>query len=108
MLNSIPLEWEDRVQYLGNTLTVSSFDDTDIMSKRGKFIANVNTLMASFGCLSSQVLDVLFHSYCCAFYGSQTWYLGNKMINKLVTAYNKSLCTYGVYPITHIGLLCLD
>ena len=90
-LNNEPLKWVDHVEYLGNELVYNLKDDRDIFAKRSKFFWQFNSLMSIFGSLSCDVINHLFGSYCCSFYGCQSWCLYNEFINKFATAYNKAL-----------------
>jgi hypothetical protein len=85
------LEYVKSFKYLGINITPDLRDDTDINVKRGQFISSVNTLMASFRKLNCKMLNQLFDTYCCSFYGCQTWLVENKQLYKMRTAYNKAL-----------------
>ena len=74
------LKWDNKVKHL---LSSTQSDKDDIDFKIYSFIVSVNTLMAKFGFLQSNILDFLFNSYCCSFYGSQLWELTSKDINKV-------------------------
>ena len=67
------LEWVNRALHLGNTLSVNLNDYNDTLNKKCKFYQNVNYLLAKFGSLQSEVLYILFNTYCTSFYGSQIW-----------------------------------
>jgi hypothetical protein len=90
-LNNQYLEWKECVIHLGNTVYYNLQDNIDISNKKGKFISSVNLLMANFSSVPVSLLNSLFKSYCCSFYGSQIWNLRNKNINNMCTMYNKAL-----------------
>ena len=90
-LCDVELEWRQSVNCLGNLLSYNLKDESDVNNKRGDFIGSVNSLLANFKIVSSNVLNCLFKSYCCAFYGSPTWVLGSKCLNTLYTSFNKGL-----------------
>ena len=46
------------------------------------------------------LLNQLFNSYCCSFYGSQVWFLGNSCLHAMSTAYNKGLRKIWRLPFT--------
>lgn len=91
---------------MGNTLTQTSNDFTDIKNKNCSFISNVNKICAKFQNAGTAVKAKLFKSYCSSFYGCQTWSLNNKSTDKLVTCWNKSVRRLLNLPITsHTSLL---
>ena len=85
------LKWDNKVKHLGNFLSSTQSDKDDIDSKINSFIVSVNTLMAKFGFLQSNILDFLFNSYCCSFYGSQSWELTSRVINKVYVTWQKAI-----------------
>ena len=90
-LCNVDIEWTTFVEYLGNILSFNGKDYNDICSKRGDFISSVNSITGNFTGLSCDILNVLFKSYWCCFYGCQTWCLYDKALNVLFTAFNKGL-----------------
>ena len=85
------LTWVQSVKYLGIHITNNLCDSKDIKIKRGNFFASVNSLIGNFKDLPSCVINDLFSSYCCSFYGSQCWSFRNKDIQCIYTVFNKSL-----------------
>ena len=90
-LSNSELKWVESFKYLGTYITSNLCDVKDINIKRCGLFSNVNDIMCKFGRLSSQLLCNIFSQFCCSFYGSQTWYLGNRHLHFLYTAYNRSL-----------------
>ena len=90
-LSNQELDWNDRVNHLGNIITYHCNDISDISAKRGTFIAAVNNLLANFNTVPLYLLNTLFKNYCCSFYGCQTWNLREKYLQNLSTIYNKSI-----------------
>ena len=83
------LAWVESVKYLGIHITNNLCDSKDIKIKRGNFFASVNSLIGNLKDLSSCVINDLFSSYCCSFYGSQCWSFRNKDIQCIYTAFNR-------------------
>ena len=115
-LGTKPLTWVSSVKHLGNTLTNLRTDVDDIKIKTGIFISQVNTLIAKFGHLQSEIISKLFNNYCGSFYGSQTWDLSCKQLNKLCTSWRIALrkiwklpymCHSRFLPIVN-NCLCID
>ena len=62
--------------------------------------------MAKFGFLQSNILDFLFNSYCCSFYGSQLWELTSRDSNKVYVTWQKAIRRIWRLPnTTHVRLL---
>ena len=62
--------------------------------------------MAKFGFLQSNILDFLFNSYCCSFYGSQLWELTSKDINEVYVTWQKAIRRiWKLHNTTHVRLL---
>ena len=72
LLNGDQLLWTDTMKFLGIHLTNDMDDKLDIFNKRGDFYGRVNSLLASFGGLLCNILNDLFCSYYCSFYGSRS------------------------------------
>ena len=53
------LKWDNKVKHLGNFVSSTQSDKDDIDSKINSFIVSVNTLMAKFGFLQTNILDFL-------------------------------------------------
>ena len=85
------IDWKLSMKYLGNILLYNLNDKNDVKFKRGNFVASVNSLLANFKVASSDVLNMLFLSYCCSFYGANVSTLDNKNLNALFTSYNIAL-----------------
>ena len=61
------MTWVSSVKHLGNTLTNLCTDMDGIMIKTGIFVSQVNTLIAKFGQLQSEIISKLFNNYCGSF-----------------------------------------
>ena len=81
------LQWKNEVKHLGNILNSNTDDSSDINYKRGIFYGNVNKLLANFDTIPSNVLDHLYQTYCCSFYGSQLWDLSSKYMDNIFIAW---------------------
>jgi hypothetical protein len=85
------IEWSTSVKYLGNHILYNLKDELDVKTKRGDMLGTVNSLLANFGSNPSNVLNTLFKSYCCCFYGCQTWQLNGSSIKLMSVSFNKAL-----------------
>ena len=90
-LNNQILSWKQNVCHLGNNINFNLDDALDIEMKKASFIGSVNNLMSHFGNIPTILLNDLFCTYCCAFYGSQVWNLRDSHLLKFSTMYNKAL-----------------
>jgi hypothetical protein len=79
-LGDSELKWVDSVKYLGVQTINDLCDSQDIMSKRVNFFGSVNSLLGNFKDLPSYIVNDLFTSYCCSFYGSHCWSFYNRTI----------------------------
>jgi hypothetical protein len=86
-----PLVWVDTIKYLGNWLTSDLSEKTEIEKKVNVFYGNVNNLKSTFKNIGIKSIAVLFSTYCCHYYGSQTWRLDDKNVSKIYTAWNKAV-----------------
>ena len=85
------LSWVKSFKYLGNWVSYDLSDETEIHNNLGAFYGGVNNLYSSFKDIDMKHISILFNSYCCHFYGSQAWRLGDKNINRIFTAWNKGV-----------------
>ena len=70
-LNNTRLQWVNNFRYLGVNITDTLDDSNDIFSKRGDLYTSFNTMMSNYGGLHCDIVNSLFRSYCCSFYGAQ-------------------------------------
>ena len=70
------------VKHLGNYVNSDMTDKTDCDMKCSSFIGYVNKLKANFGYLQPFLLDNLFKTFCCAFYGSPLWGFNSLSLKK--------------------------
>jgi hypothetical protein len=85
------LEWVCSFKYLGNWVTPDLSEKVEIDKKCGVFYGNCNYLSATFRNVGNQNILKLFNSYCCHYYGSQSWKLNDKNISKIYVAWNKAV-----------------
>ena len=90
-VNGEPILWKSQIRHLGNFITHDLSDLNDITYKKGVFISQVNRLNARFPFVSSGVKGHLLQTYCCSFYGCQTWDLYGKHVNQLNVEWNKAV-----------------
>ena len=90
-MNGEPILWKSQIRHLGNSITPDLSDLNDITYKKGVFISQVNRLDARFPFVSSGVKSHLLQTYCCSFYGCQTWDLYGKHVNQLNAEWNKAV-----------------
>ena len=90
-LDGKQISWVKSCKYLGTIITPDLNDTADILCKRGQFISSVNNLLTYISKVPCNLLNQLFDTYCCSFYGCQTWHLENNNLQKIQTAYNKAL-----------------
>ena len=81
-------EWVSSVKHLGNYVNSDMTDKTDYDMKCSSFIVYVNKLKANFGYLQPFLLDNLFKTFCCAFYGSPLWGFNSLSFKKNCTTWN--------------------
>ena len=90
-LNNCILTWQQKVKHLGNVVTSDLLDSADITFKKGVFVSQVNKLNCKFSSLHCSMRARLFQTYCCSFYGCQTWDLDSKSVQALNTEWNKAV-----------------
>ena len=108
VLNDNILKWKKKVRHLGNIVKYDLCDYDDIMFKKGVFISQVNKLNNKFDAVSSSLRGKLFQTYCCSWYGCQTWECGTNMTDLMQTEWNKAIRKIVRLPYeTHRNLLPL-
>ena len=107
-LSGSPLTWTRRIKHLGNIFTCDLKDSEDITFKKGAFISQVNRLNCKMSEVSDNVKGQLLQTYCCSWYGCQTWDLASKSACQMNTEWNKAVRrTLRVLYTTHTNLLPL-
>lgn len=107
-LNGTPVKWKRIIKHLGNIITCDLNDNDDIIFKKGNFISQVNKLNNKFTLVSSLVKANLLQTYCCSWYGCQTWDIESKHVAKMGTEWNKAVRrTLNLPRTTHRNLLPL-
>jgi hypothetical protein len=89
-IDGAPIESVQSFTHLGYLIT-SSLTDDDIAKCCGTFIGQVNNVLCYFRNLNSFKRYRLFRSYCTSFYGCELRSLDNCAIEKLCTAWRRSL-----------------
>ena len=83
-------------------------DSEDVALKTATFISQVNMLNNKFSKISSLVRGSLLQTYCCSWYGSQTWDINSKYVRQLSVEWNKAVRrTLHIPYTTHTRLLPL-
>ena len=90
-LKTSEIAWVNNIRHLGNYFDTSLTDELDCQMKISSFIGNVNKLNANFGHLHKDAICRLYKSYCCSFYGSQSWRIDSLYFLKVCTAWNKGV-----------------
>ena len=90
-INGEPILWKSQIRHLGNFITHDLSDLKDITYKKGVFILQVNRLNARFHFVSSGVKGHILQTYCCSFYGCQTWDLYGKHVSQLNVEWIKAV-----------------
>ena len=102
------LKFKKKVRHLGNIVKHDLCDYDDIMFKKGVFISQVNKLNNKFCDVTSSLRGKLFQTYCCSWYGCQTWEYGTDMSEFMQTEWNKAVRKILRLPYeTHRNLLPL-
>lgn len=102
------LEWSRSVKHLGSTLTENLSEEDEVTSKRGDLFGRVNSMMGNLRAMPIPVLLKIFDSQCCHLYGCQAWRMASPAIEKMRTAFNRSLRRImRLPPTTHRALLPL-
>ena len=89
--NKIKLDWYDKVRHLGNFFSCNINDSTDITHKRSNCIGYFNKLMSHFAFIQPAILNNLFKTYCCSYYGSIIWHYNSHGFDKYCIQWNKSM-----------------
>ena len=93
-------------KHLGNMLNQVLDDSDDIDTKLGNFYVSVNKLLAKFRFLQSDILDVLFNSYCTSFYGAHIWDFDSKFFSRFCIGWQKAIRRVWKLPYTtHVWIL---
>jgi len=77
--------------HLGHVITNNGSDKLDIMSRRNKFIGQVNNVICWFNKLDCYTKTRLLKSYCCSFCGCELWNLSILDVQTLCVAWRQAL-----------------
>ena len=87
-LNGDPLPWVDKVKHLGNLLEQNNSMKLDCVTKRGKMIGKVNSLLQELHFTAPQVKMKLLNIYTTSFYGSNLWNIYSAEVNRIFSTWN--------------------
>ena len=105
-LNDTAVVWRTRIKHLGNILTPDLSDKCDIEYKKGVFVSQVNTMNNRMSAVSANVKGQLLQTYCCSWYGCQTWDLVSRWAHEMSIEWNKAVRrTLRIPCTTHTSLL---
>ena len=91
ILNGNPLPWVSNVKHLGNILDSTNSMKADCLSKRGKFIGKVNSLLQEFHYVEPEVMVRLLNIYTTSYYGSVLWDLYSPEVTKIYSSWNVTM-----------------
>ena len=90
-LNGNKLTWSKKVKHLGNIVTHDLKDLDDINFKKGVFVGQVNKLKCKFCTVHNTLRGLLLQTYCCSWYGCQTWDLASGSVKCMNIEWNKAV-----------------
>ena len=90
-LNGDPLPWVKEVKHLGNILQCDNTMKVDCVSKRGKFIGKVNSLLQEFQFVEPHVFVKFLSIYASSFYGSNLWNLYSNEVDRIYKSWNVTI-----------------
>ena len=88
-LNSNTMVWVTSVKHLGNYIQSNLSEEKEVQMKRADLIGRTNVVLGTLSGLQNDVINKVFQSQCCHFYGAQAWNLTDPAISKFVTMYNR-------------------
>ena len=107
-LGDATLAWADSVKHLGNTVHQNLKEDDEVAQKRGDLFGRVNAVLGTLKSMPTPTLLRVFEAQCCHLYGCQAWRLDGPAIDRMRTAFNRSLRRImRLPPRTHRALLPL-
>ncbi len=62
--------------------------DDELVKKRGNFISRANYVLSKYKTMASEVKCRMLDTYCCHYYGSETWDFNNSHFNNILTSWN--------------------
>jgi exonuclease III len=91
-LGETPLQYVDKVRYLGHIVHRSGSDDDDISREVASLFYRANMLRQKFGNCSHEVKVLLFRTYCICLYGTALWQnFSIGAITRFKSAYARSM-----------------
>ena len=105
-LHGVAIQWKDSIKHLGNIIPSDLSDDNDIKAKTSVFNSQVNKLNNKFRTVHGLLRGKLLQTYCCAWYGCQTWDLVSQPAQCMNVQWNKAVRrTLGIPYDTRTRLL---
>ncbi len=90
-LNGVKLECVQKVKHLGMWFTPDMDNSKELIEKKGNFIGQANHILTKYGNMYSPVTCKMIETYCCHFYGSETWDFSNSNFNSVLNSWNISI-----------------
>ncbi len=90
-LNGNKLECVQNVKHLGVYISNDMNNGYELIKKKGNFIGTANHVLSKYGKMSSDTISRMIDTYCCHFYGSETWDLKNSQFDSILTSWNISI-----------------
>ena len=87
-LNGTKLECVKKVKHLGMWITSDLENTTELIDKRGNFIGQANHILCKYSKMSCGVKCKMIDSYCCHFYGAETWDFNSRYFEDILTSWN--------------------
>jgi hypothetical protein len=104
-VNHEKLEVVSEMKYLGHIIT-NSIHDPMISNVMNDFVCKVNSFLANFSSVSSNVRNNLFQQYCMSLYGSNACMLSHSDANNVNVAWRKAIRRVWKLPYkTHCALV---
>ncbi len=63
----------------------------ELIEKKEKIIGQANYILTKYGKMYSPVKYKMIETYCCHFYGSETWDFSNSSFNSVLNSWNISI-----------------
>ena len=90
-MNGDKLKCEQKAKHVGIWITSDFSNNTELAIKRGAFIGQANHVLSKYSKMDSSVKCKMIESYCCHFYGSETWEHSNCNFSRILTSWNISI-----------------
>ncbi len=87
-LNGAKLECVTQAKHLGMYISSNMKNEEELRHKRGNFIGCANHVLSKYAKMSSEVKCKMIQTYCCHFYGCETWNFRDTDFNRVLTSWN--------------------